>query len=179
MSIYWNLIGNNIKISRGGLTVRQVRDSQSAVANKIFKPNTGEYFWFIMVDSVAMKSGCKGIGIVNAKNMEVNRFKLNENIQYGLPSSTLCWNGSSNKVQNTIDGKFYEEEVLSERYKTGDIVTVNLDMNKKCISFSLNDEEISINKRKSRLVLKWKGDYEVRPIVGFGRDDNREQYTIC
>ena len=177
VNVFWNLVGNNIHITNGGKTIRQLHNSQSAVANTILKPNTGMFWWFIRVDSVALRSGSKYIGIVNAENLELNRYKLNENLQYGLQWSTLCWNGSTNKIQKDIDGKFVETKVMSDRYKAGDMVNINVDMDRKCMSFALNDELVEIN--GDRDILSWDGDYCVRPVVGFGRDDDREQYTIC
>ena len=56
-------------------------------------------------------------------------------------------------------------------YKTGDTVSVNVDTDKKQVTFMHNDKKLP-------QVIEYQGTYDLKPVVGFGGERNTEQYTI-
>ena len=63
LEMRWSMVGEDVEISNNELTIRQIKSSRSAVADKIFKAGSGVYSWSIKVDSIN-RSGCKYIGVV-------------------------------------------------------------------------------------------------------------------
>ena len=71
---------------------------------------------------------------------------------------------------------------VGKRYVNGDIVTVHVDTDKKEVYFEKNDVKVvkvteSKGIIKHKGVIKYEGDYDLQPVVGFGPDKN-EQHTI-
>ena len=169
----WDIVGNDVIISNKNMTITQKNNSRSGVCNKIFKINTGVYIWKIKVNK-SDKHGCKYIGIIRNNGLTQNN--LNSNLQHGCRRRRVVWDGNCQKIYNDIDNGYNTLKIGIE-YKTGDIITVKLDTNKRCIQFGLNGVMFQGNKNQDISALQYNGTYDVRAVIGFGSQIN-EEYTI-
>ena len=113
------------------------------------------------------QGGCKYIGVI--KNTDLDKLDLNRNLQYGCSNRRVTWDGSCRSIYHDIDR--WGSTRIGQGYKTGDIVTVHLDTDKKEVCFGLNGKKIET-------VVKYHGDYDLQAVVGFGPEKDTEQYTI-
>mmetsp|Transcript_3607 Transcript_3607/g.6262 ORF Transcript_3607/g.6262 Transcript_3607/m.6262 type:complete len:224 (-) Transcript_3607:61-732(-) len=164
--LHWHLVGDGVEISNNGFTVRQTKASRSAVANAIFKANTGLYWWSIRVDKIE-KSGCKYIGVIS--NDKLLAENLNRNLQSGCKGRRIAWDGSCHSIYYDIDD--YNNVHIGKGYQTGDLVTVYLDTDAKNVWFALNGEKVE-------KIINYKSNHNLQAVVGFGYEENTEQYTI-
>merc|ERR1712087_656464 len=110
--------------------------------------------------------GCKYIGVV--RNDGLCRGNLNSNLQSGCSGRRIAWDGSCASIYYDIDG--HGSTRIGRKYKTDDIVTVNLDTDIRAVTFEHNDKMI-------RKVIDYKGNYDLQAVIGFGYESG-EQYTI-
>ena len=163
---YWSMVGDDVEISNNNLTIRQIKPSRSAIGNKFFYPNTGKYFWRIKVNNIS-EYGCKYIGVI--QNYKLKKDNLNANLQSGCMGRRITWDGSCQSIYYDING--YKSYSINTSYKTGDVVGVYLDTDKKKVYFSKNNVKI-------KTIVSYKGDFTFQAVVGFGDESNTEKYTI-
>jgi len=190
----WDMVGdisNDVNISNDGLTVRQFKSSRNtytggvALANIIFKPNTGSYKWKIKVDC-SITNGHRVIeffGLIGVINCTDVSLKKNLNSHHDIVELRhVCGfrfasKGITSCISNDIDhnryayGRRVSQELIKAKYVPGDCVTVQVDTDENTLTFWHNQ-------RKIHHVIGWKKVCDLRPVIVFGRGQGTEQYTI-
>lgn len=181
--LFFDMIGEYAQLSNSNKTILQTFKSNAALLNKIFLPKSGTYEWSIKVDCIK-DHGCKYIGVVKCVDEEGNIERLgyddkkvsnveclNSNLQSGCSGLRCAWDGSCGEIYYDFEDN-YDRINIGKHYKTDDIVTVILNTDEKEVKFGLNGKLIK------KATVKYKNDTILRGVVGFGYEQDTEQYTV-
>ena len=102
----------------------------------------GKYEWKIKINDAV---GIPYIGITNYSDGLINSHFYGARGTANLNNkSSYCYASIGTKMDHTMSGSVNYHDDEPSRYGTGDIITVHLDLDKKSVGFSKNDEYLGI-----------------------------------
>merc|ERR1719474_2445478 len=163
-NLFWSMAGNGIRISNHKLTVTQTKHRTVAVGNLVMQPNSGCYSWTVRVDK-ADEGVNRYIGVIRSAGLIPRH--LNASYWDGCESRIIGWQGVLASDSNN-DPCVY---IGNDEYCSGSTIKISVDTDSKKIQFAFNEQ--GIESFEYGLL-----NCELRPSIGFGYNQLREQYTI-